>query len=126
MCDDAVEAAIAALLGAEEFGYATAPLVVCGCIMLRKCHLGTCSVGIATQDPVHEHRYDPHVESRNIHRFLESVRWQIAAITQALGHSSVRQLSRDDLVALTPEAAAITRLPYEPWRRRDTLGPKVA
>ena len=41
---------IAALLGAEEFGYATAALVVSGCIMLRKCHLGTCSVGIATQD----------------------------------------------------------------------------
>ena len=45
------DAAVAALLGAEEFGYATAPLVVSGCIMLRKCHLGTCSVGIATQDP---------------------------------------------------------------------------
>ena len=45
------DAAIAALLGAEEFGYATAALVVSGCIMLRKCHLGTCSVGIATQDP---------------------------------------------------------------------------
>ena len=45
------DAAIAALLGAEEFGYATAALVVLGCIMLRKCHVGTCSVGIATQDP---------------------------------------------------------------------------
>ena len=45
------DAAIAALLGAEEFGYATAALVVMGCIMLRKCHVGTCSVGIATQDP---------------------------------------------------------------------------
>ena len=42
---------IAALLGAEEFGFATAPLVAIGCIMLRKCHLNTCSVGIATQDP---------------------------------------------------------------------------
>jgi len=42
---------IAALLGAEEFGFATAPLVAMGCIMLRKCHLNTCSVGIATQDP---------------------------------------------------------------------------
>ena len=45
------DAVMAALLGAEEFGYATAALVVMGCIMLRKCHLGTCSVGIATQDP---------------------------------------------------------------------------
>jgi glutamate synthase domain-containing protein 2/glutamate synthase domain-containing protein 1/glutamate synthase domain-containing protein 3 len=43
---------IAALLGAEEFGFATAPLVAMGCVMMRKCHLNTCSVGIATQDPV--------------------------------------------------------------------------
>ena len=43
---------IAALLGAEEFGFATTPLITMGCIMLRKCHLNTCSVGIATQDPV--------------------------------------------------------------------------
>jgi glutamate synthase domain-containing protein 2/glutamate synthase domain-containing protein 1/glutamate synthase domain-containing protein 3 len=43
---------IAALLGAEEFGFATAPLVTQGCIMMRKCHLNTCPVGVATQDPV--------------------------------------------------------------------------
>ena len=42
---------IAALLGAEEFGFSTAPLVAMGCIMMRKCHLNTCPVGIATQDP---------------------------------------------------------------------------
>jgi glutamate synthase domain-containing protein 2/glutamate synthase domain-containing protein 1/glutamate synthase domain-containing protein 3 len=42
---------IAALLGAEEYGFATAPLVALGCVMMRKCHLNTCSVGIATQDP---------------------------------------------------------------------------
>ena len=45
------DVAVACLLGAEEFGFATAPLVTLGCIMLRKCHLNTCSVGIATQDP---------------------------------------------------------------------------
>ena len=43
---------IAAMLGADEFGFATAPLVVEGCIMMRKCHLNTCPVGIATQDPI--------------------------------------------------------------------------
>jgi len=43
---------IAALLGAEEFGFATTPLIAMGCVMMRKCHLNTCSVGIATQDPV--------------------------------------------------------------------------
>ncbi|MXY47372.1 MAG: glutamate synthase large subunit [Chloroflexi bacterium] len=45
------DVAIACLLGAEEFGMATAPLISLGCIMLRKCHLNTCSVGVATQDP---------------------------------------------------------------------------
>ncbi|MBD3648595.1 MAG: glutamate synthase subunit alpha, partial [Pseudomonadales bacterium] len=45
------DVAIAALLGAEEYGFATAPLVTMGCIMMRKCHLNTCPVGIATQDP---------------------------------------------------------------------------
>ena len=48
---------IAALLGAEEFGFATTPLITMGCIMMRKCHLNTCSVGIATQDPVLRQRF---------------------------------------------------------------------
>ena len=73
--------------------------------------------GIATQDPEHEKRYQPAVEAMNIHRFLETVRWQIAAITNGLGYEDTRQLGRDDLVAMTPEAAAITGLPYEPDRR---------
>lgn len=46
------DAMVAVLLGAEEIGFATAPLVVMGCIMMRKCHTNTCPVGIATQDPV--------------------------------------------------------------------------
>jgi len=48
---------IAALLGADEFGFATAPLVVQGCIMMRKCHLNTCPTGVATQDPVLRRRF---------------------------------------------------------------------
>jgi len=51
------DVAIAALLGAEEFGFATTPLIAMGCIMMRKCHLNTCSVGIATQDPVLRARF---------------------------------------------------------------------
>ena len=43
---------VGALLGADEFGFATAPLIAAGCIMMRKCHLNTCPVGVATQDPV--------------------------------------------------------------------------
>jgi glutamate synthase domain-containing protein 2 len=85
-----------------------------------QCHVGTCVTGIATQDPEHEKRYKPTVESQNIARFLESVRWQIAAVTHALGHDDVTKLGREDLVALTPEAAAITGLPYEPEHRDET------
>ena len=48
---------IAALLGAEEYGFATMPLITMGCIMMRKCHLNTCAVGIATQDPVLRERF---------------------------------------------------------------------
>ena len=48
---------IAALLGADEFGFATAPLIAAGCIMMRKCHLNTCPVGVATQDPVLRKRF---------------------------------------------------------------------
>src|SRR5690606_36729012 len=48
---------VAALLGAEEFGFATAPLVVSGCIMMRVCHLDTCPVGVATQNPVLRSRF---------------------------------------------------------------------
>jgi glutamate synthase (NADPH) large chain len=51
------DVAIAALLGAEEFGFSSAPLVAMGCIMMRVCHLGTCPVGIATQDPVLRQRF---------------------------------------------------------------------
>jgi glutamate synthase domain-containing protein 2/glutamate synthase domain-containing protein 1/glutamate synthase domain-containing protein 3 len=51
------DVAIGAMLGADEFGFATAPLVVEGCIMMRKCHLNTCPVGIATQDPVLRRRF---------------------------------------------------------------------
>ena len=48
---------IAALLGADEFGFSTAPLIAAGCIMMRKCHLNTCPVGVATQDPVLRKRF---------------------------------------------------------------------
>ncbi len=48
---------IGALLGADEFGFSTAPLIAAGCLMMRKCHLNTCPVGIATQDPVLRKRF---------------------------------------------------------------------
>lgn len=111
---DGVDAIKALCLGADAVAFGTSVIIAGGCIACMQCHVGQCVTGIATQDPEHEKRYKPENESQNIHRFLESVRWQIAAITDALGYDDVRQLGRDDLVALTPEAAYITGLPYEP------------
>ncbi len=115
---DGTDAVKALCLGADAVAFGTSTIIAGGCIACMQCHVGQCVTGIATQDPEHEKRYHPEVEAQNIHRFLESVRWQIAAITEALGYDDVRKLNRDDLVALTPEAAAITRLPYEPEYRR--------
>ena len=56
-CAPAATSPSRALLGADEFGFATAPLIAAGCIMMRKCHLNTCPVGIATQDPVLRARF---------------------------------------------------------------------
>ena len=113
---DGIDAVKALCLGADATAFGTSTIIAGGCIACMQCHIGQCVTGIATQDPEHEKRYKPNVEAKNIHRFLESVRWQIAAITFGLGHTDVQQLSSDDLVALTPEAAAITSLPYEPDR----------
>ena len=118
---DGVDAVKALCLGADAVALGTATIIAGGCIACMQCHVGQCVTGIATQDPEHEARYKPQVEAHNIHRFLEGVRWQIAALTQALGHDDVKQLNRDDLVALTPEAAAITRLPYAPEYRNQAL-----
>ncbi|MFN8188681.1 MAG: glutamate synthase-related protein [Gaiellales bacterium] len=111
---DGVDAAKAIALGAHGVAVGTSAIIAGGCIACLQCNVGSCVVGIATQDPVHEARYDVDVESWNIHRYLEALRWQLATIVNAHGYSSVYDLSRDDLVALTPEAAAITRLPYVP------------
>ena len=99
---DGVDAVKALCLGADAVAFGTSVIVAGGCISCMQCHVGQCVTGIATQDPEHEKRYKPEIEASNIHRFLESVRWQIAALTDALGYSDVKNLSRDDLVALNP------------------------
>ncbi len=73
---------IAAMLGAEEYGFATAPLVVSGCIMMRVCHLNTCPVGIATQDPVLRAKFDGRPEFvEQFFRFIaEDVRTRMAEL----------------------------------------------
>jgi glutamate synthase domain-containing protein 2 len=114
---DGIDTMKALALGAKAVGMGTSAIIAGGCISCLQCHVGTCVTGIATQDPEHEKRYNVPVEAQNIHRFLEGVRWQIAALTKALGYTNPHQINRDDLVALTPEAAAITRLPYAPEYR---------
>ncbi len=114
---DGVDAVKALCLGADAVAMGTAAIVAGGCIACMQCHVGQCVTGIATQDPEHEARYKPQVEARNIHRFLETVRWQMAALTHAMGYHDMTQLNREDLVALTPEAAEITGLAYEPGTR---------
>ncbi len=73
---------VAALLGAEEYGFSTAPLVVAGCVMMRVCHLDTCPVGIATQDPVLRHRYTgrPEFVERYFRFVAEEVRDHLARL----------------------------------------------
>ena len=87
---------VAALLGAEEFGFSTAPLVVSGCVMMRVCHLDTCPVGIATQNPVLRERYTGTPEFvETFFLFLaEQVREYLAAlgfrsIDEAVGHAEL-------------------------------------
>jgi glutamate synthase domain-containing protein 2 len=122
---DGIDTAKAIALGAHGVSMGTSAIIAGGCIACLQCAVGQCVVGIATQDPEYEKRYDIEAESWHIHRFLESVRWQLASVVHAHGYSSVYELSRDDLVALTPEAAEITRLPFAPELSENVLA-KVA
>jgi len=114
---DGVDVVKMLALGADCTSVGTSAIIAGGCIACMQCHVGSCPVGIATQDKEHEARYDMDRQAENIHRYLESLRWQIAAITSALGYDDVHKVNRDDLVALTPEAADITGLKYAPGYR---------
>ena len=92
---------IAALLGAEEFGFATAPLVVSGCIMMRVCHLDTCPVGVATQNPVLRERFTgkPEFVVTFFEYIAEEVREILAelgfrTLDEAIGHVEVLDTDR--------------------------------
>ena len=81
---------IAALLGAEEFGFSTAPLVALGCIMMRKCHLNTCPVGIATQDPVLRAKFTGQPE--DVINFFFFVAEQMRRYMAKLGFRKVEEM----------------------------------
>ena len=80
---------IAALLGAEEFGFATAPLVVSGCVMMRVCHLDTCPVGIATQNPALRQRFTGRPEF--VVNFFEFIAEEVRELLASLGFRSLEE-----------------------------------
>ncbi|WP_329458352.1 glutamate synthase large subunit [Streptomyces sp. NBC_01497] len=80
---------IAALLGAEEFGFATAPLVVSGCVMMRVCHLDTCPVGIATQNPVLRERFSGKAEY--VVKFFEFIAQEVRELLAELGFRTLEE-----------------------------------
>jgi glutamate synthase domain-containing protein 3 len=84
------DVAIAALLGAEEFGFATMPLIAMGCVMMRKCHLNTCPVGIATQDPELRRRFAGTPE--DVIQFFFFVAEELREIMARLGFRSIDQM----------------------------------
>ncbi|HEX4819416.1 MAG TPA: glutamate synthase-related protein, partial [Acidimicrobiales bacterium] len=117
---------IAALLGAEEFGFATAPLVVSGCIMMRVCHLDTCPVGVATQNPVLRERFSGKPEFVvNFFEFIaQEVREYLAqlgfrSVAEAVGH--VESLDTRDAIdhwkAKGLDLAPILHVPESPWEQ---------
>jgi len=81
---------IAALLGADEFGFATAPLIVEGCIMMRKCHLNTCPVGVATQDPELRKRFTGQPE--HVVNFFFFIAEEVRQIMARLGYRTLAEM----------------------------------
>jgi len=84
------DVAIGALLGADEFGFATAPLIAAGCIMMRKCHLNTCPVGVATQDPVLRARFTGTPE--HVINYFFFVAEELRGIMAEMGFRTIAQM----------------------------------
>jgi len=92
---------IAALLGAEEFGFATAPLISLGCIMMRKCHLNTCPVGIATQDPELRKKFSGKPE--HVVNFMFMLAEEMRGYMAQMGFRTVQEMvGRADMLRVDP------------------------
>jgi glutamate synthase domain-containing protein 2/glutamate synthase domain-containing protein 1/glutamate synthase domain-containing protein 3 len=92
---------VAALLGADEFGFATAPLIVEGCVMMRKCHLNTCPVGIATQDPELRARFTGQPE--HVVNYFFFVAEEVRELMARLGFRTMDEMiGRTDLLRVRP------------------------
>jgi glutamate synthase domain-containing protein 2 len=108
---DGLDAAKAIALGAQAVSVATAAMIAAGCISCMRCHIGNCIRGIATQKPELVARLDIEQTAEHVANFLQGMATELAAITLACGKDDVHKLTREDLIALTPQAAAITGLP---------------
>ncbi len=99
---------VGALLGADEFGFATAPLIAAGCIMMRKCHLNTCPVGVATQDPVLRKRFSGQPEHVINYFFFvaEEVRELMAELGYRTFNEMIGQMQMLDRVKVLAHAKA--------------------
>lgn len=126
------DVAIAAILGAEEFGFATAPLVTMGCVMMRVCSLDTCPVGVATQNPELRKRFRGKPEY--VENFMRFIAQELREYMAALGVRSVDELvGRTDLLKMKsglPEKlqkvdlSLILANPYEKSKEKVTFDPK--
>jgi glutamate synthase (NADPH/NADH) large chain len=85
------DVAIGALLGADEFGFATAPLIAAGCIMMRKCHLNTCPVGVATQDPALRAKFTGQPE--HVINYFFFVAEELRAIMAEMGFRTIEEMT---------------------------------
>ncbi|MBV9542035.1 MAG: glutamate synthase large subunit, partial [Alphaproteobacteria bacterium] len=114
------DVAIGALLGADEFGFATAPLIAAGCIMMRKCHLNTCPVGVATQDPILRKRFTGQPE--HVINYFFFVAEELREIMAKLGFRKLSEMTgradRLDMVKAIAHWKAkgvdLSRLLYQP------------
>jgi glutamate synthase (NADPH/NADH) len=99
------DVAIAALLGAEEYGFATAPLITLGCIMMRKCHTNTCPVGIATQDPELRAKFTG--EPEHVVNYLFMVAEELRTIMAQMGFSKIDEMvgRAGECLEVDPETA---------------------
>ena len=120
------DVAIAALLGAEEFGFATAPLVVMGCIMMRVCHLNTCPVGVATQDPKLRKRFTG--EADHVVNFMRFIAMELREIMAKLGFRKLEDMvgRTDKLIPWKAiEHWKASGLDLTPILHRPDMGPEV-
>ncbi len=121
------DVAIAALLGAEEFGFSTAPLVVMGCIMMRVCHLNTCPVGVATQDPRLRAKFAGKPEF--VETFFRFIAEEVREIMALLGFRTMNEMiGRVDRLDFRPavEHWKAKGLDLSPLLHRPAVGPDVA